>query len=444
MQKNMITKPSNTHVTTTNNKMGITPQTTLTHISFPHPHVSNAVRSHRHDMHHKYISNNQETHALYYKKYTLTDTAKKYLTDNAININSFESCEGNLLQQTIHNEFIILTDTTAHLLNEQKNSKEINELTTVIADFTIAGITFNHTGETGKAIAFANACWAIFDCIEAAGEGIVEGISSVAHDLMHPIETALIFTDAVIKCGYYLNVALQEVCSLTGTIIYGDFNAAHNKYASWSEHFKNIAQVLSEKCEDLTLHDAIKTTTATIIQSYATTRALNGLSTFFNHAHHSATLIAKKINDGIQESSLLMSAEGIPIRIAQETLKHTKQLPRANDKLLHLLSQFESQKIKVGNVTCVLDKSGLKHILERHHPIYWAGKIKDSQTFLPKDMTIPDIVKIIEQVIKQNKKLIISKGTNGMYKITGVIKNTKYIVGFDNGRIGQFYIPSIQ
>ena len=47
---------------------------------------------------------------------------------------------------------------------------------------------------------------------------------------------------------------------------------------------------------------------------------------------------------------------------------------------------------------------------------------------------------MIKQIIKQNRKLIIQKGTVGKYQIDGIFKNKKYIVGFDNGRIGQLYV----
>jgi len=404
------------------------------------PEIYNAIKQ-RNNMLEQLLNNNPEAHTISFKKYFISGTLRQYLSSQNIDINIFESCEGTPLQHAIHHEFITLTDTTAHLLYEHNNSAEIKKLTTVIAHFASAGITFNHIGEVAKATALANAGWAILDCIQAAGEGIVEGLASVGHSIMHPIETVQNFTYAAINCGYYCGIALKEIVCVTDAIICGDFNVAHNKYTLWGEYCKNIAHALSEQCQELALRDVIKTLTRSAIECYATTRAINGFSNLFKHAHQGAALIAKKIRHGAQESTVLMSAEGIPVRIAQEIITQAKKLPRAQDKLLQVLSQFKSKKIKIGTHTFLLDKQGLKHILERHHPKYWKGKTKLKQSFFHKDITIPEIVKIIKQVIKQNRKLILKQGTNNFYKIDGVINGLKYIVGFDNGRIGQFYIP---
>lgn len=344
------------------------------------------------------------------------------------------------MQHAIHHEFITLTDTTAHLLNKRGNVTEIKNLATVIGNFVEVGTAFNHIGEATKAIKLADVGWAILDCIQAAGEGIAEGLYSVGYTITHPIETIENFTSAVMNCGYYCGLALKEIDVVADALINGDFEVAHNRYTLWSEQFKNIAQVFSDQCQELTVRDVIKTLTRCAVESYATTRAINGFSSLFKHAHHGAVHIAKKINNGIQESRVLMSAEGIPVKIAQEALTQVKKMPRAQDKLLQVLSQFKGQKIKVGRITCLLDKRGLKHILERHHPRYWKGKIRPQQTFLTKDTTVTDVVKIIKQVMKQNRKLILEEGTNDMYQVSGMIKNTKYVVGLDRGRIAQFYI----
>ncbi len=403
------------------------------------PNVKEVI-SQRNKRFEKFIQNDLSVQAIYSKKYCVTWAARQYLFSHDIDIALFESCEGNSLQHAIHHEFITLTDTTAHLLIERGNLTEIKNLTTVIGNFIEAGTAFNHIGEVTKAVKLAEVGWAILDCIQAAGEGIVEGLYSVGYTITHPVETIENFSSVVMNCGYYCGLALKEIDVVADALINGDFEAAHNRYSLWSEHFKNIAQVFSDQCQDLAVRDVIKTLTRCAIESYATTRVINGFGSLFKHAHHSALHIAKKINNGMQESSLLISAEGIPVRIAQETLTQVKKLPRAQDKLLQVLSQFKGQKIKVGKITCLLDKRGLKHILERHHPKYWNGTLATTQTFLLTDTTVADIVKIIKHVIKQNRKSILERGVvDG--QIDGIVKNITYRVGFKQGRIGQFYIP---
>lgn len=54
-------------------------------------------------------------------------------------------------------------------------------------------------------------------------------------------------------------------------------------------------------------------------------------------------------------------------------------------------------------------------------------------------MSITDILNIADRIINQNRDVIEQKGTNGLYKIEGEIDRNKYVIGFNNGRIGQFY-----
>ena len=61
-------------------------------------------------------------------------------------------------------------------------------------------------------------------------------------------------------------------------------------------------------------------------------------------------------------------------------------------KVINDLKGFQTKNFHFGNQqTFKLEYSGMKHILERHHPEYWNGTIKRDQTFLPKDMSINEI-----------------------------------------------------
>ncbi|QLY81941.1 hypothetical protein [Clostridium intestinale] len=118
----------------------------------------------------------------------------------------------------------------------------------------------------------------------------------------------------------------------------------------------------------------------------------------------------------------------------------TKGVSKANpEKVVNALSNYESKKWIFDNEEFMLDKSGMKHILERHHPEYWEGSVKSTQTFLDKDMSIDDITDTISEVLKQNREMLIKKGTNGMYQIEGTINGVTYVVGLNKGRVGQFY-----
>lgn len=119
---------------------------------------------------------------------------------------------------------------------------------------------------------------------------------------------------------------------------------------------------------------------------------------------------------------------------------NTKGINKANpEKVVNALSNFQSREMTFGNQQFLLDKKGMKHILERHHPEYWNGTVKKSQTFLDKNLSVDDVANIIQSVMKQNRDTLINRGTTGSYQISGTVNGIEYVVGLNKGRIGQLY-----
>lgn len=104
-----------------------------------------------------------------------------------------------------------------------------------------------------------------------------------------------------------------------------------------------------------------------------------------------------------------------------------------------ILSKFKSKKIKLGDNDLLLDKSGMEHILSRHHPDYWDGTVKAQQTFFEKGTQLNEIENAIDAIAKQNKDIISKKGTNAIYQVTGSYNGKSYTLGLNNGKIGQFF-----
>jgi RHS repeat-associated protein len=109
----------------------------------------------------------------------------------------------------------------------------------------------------------------------------------------------------------------------------------------------------------------------------------------------------------------------------------------AHAAVVNALNGYQSKRFQFGNNVFLLDKSAMTHILKRHHPEYWDGSVKKSQTFLCPETTIAQIEAEIEAVLKENgSRLKEGNATTGMYQLEG--KNGR-TVGLKSGRIGQFY-----
>ncbi|UOX93484.1 hypothetical protein MUY14_39135 [Amycolatopsis sp. FBCC-B4732] len=104
------------------------------------------------------------------------------------------------------------------------------------------------------------------------------------------------------------------------------------------------------------------------------------------------------------------------------------------------LADWTSKAFQVGAEQARLNKDYIKHILERHHPRYWDGSFKATQTFFDSRMTIPDIEDAIRQVLTQNQaKIIANGGTNANTAIEGVVNGVTYKGTVAGGKIVQFF-----
>ncbi|MCA5894908.1 hypothetical protein LEP48_16350 [Isoptericola sp. NEAU-Y5] len=105
---------------------------------------------------------------------------------------------------------------------------------------------------------------------------------------------------------------------------------------------------------------------------------------------------------------------------------------------LPALRNWQSQRLQFGNSTFQLDKSGLTHVLERHHPTYWDGSVKARQSFFDESMSIDDVQAAIGDVARQNREQLARIGA-GTGQVQGSVNGVDYVLGVSRGRIGQFY-----
>ncbi|WP_375755335.1 hypothetical protein [Corallococcus exercitus] len=109
------------------------------------------------------------------------------------------------------------------------------------------------------------------------------------------------------------------------------------------------------------------------------------------------------------------------------------------ERVVNDLKDFSGKRFQAGSETFLLDKKGLQHILERHHPRYWNGTTKASQSFFGAKMGFEDVIRAIEAVLQQNRERMVGRGTRGMYQLRGTVDGVEYILGLNQGRVGQFY-----
>ncbi|MFG2367071.1 RHS repeat-associated core domain-containing protein [Streptomyces mirabilis] len=108
-------------------------------------------------------------------------------------------------------------------------------------------------------------------------------------------------------------------------------------------------------------------------------------------------------------------------------------------KVENALKDWQSRRYQFGSDQFMLDKKNLAHVLERHHPEYWDGSVKQKQSFLDGKMSVKDVEDAITETLNQNRDKLTSRGPMGMYQVEGKVNGVDYVLGIKNGHIGQFY-----
>lgn len=140
-------------------------------------------------------------------------------------------------------------------------------------------------------------------------------------------------------------------------------------------------------------------------------------------------------------SKIGISADGVnEILISRETIIPR---PRRGD-LNDALRGFRTQTFRVSrSVAFTLNRDGMRHILQSHHPKYWDGSQEQYQTFFDEDMDERDIVRAIRKVVDENREILNSVSANQQCQVTGsigILNRKSYVLGVKSGRlIGQFF-----
>ncbi|ETT86744.1 hypothetical protein MKZ08_09680 [Viridibacillus sp. FSL R5-0477] len=98
-------------------------------------------------------------------------------------------------------------------------------------------------------------------------------------------------------------------------------------------------------------------------------------------------------------------------------------------KVTNALSSFKTATYKTGSHSFKLTKTDMKHMLERHHPKYWNGTVKKSQTFYNPNLSVTEVKNIAMTIAKDNSKTLAKKGTNSTFQVEGSVGGVKYVLG---------------
>ncbi|MDQ1126529.1 hypothetical protein QE428_001562 [Microbacterium sp. SORGH_AS 505] len=132
----------------------------------------------------------------------------------------------------------------------------------------------------------------------------------------------------------------------------------------------------------------------------------------------------------------LKAAAHVTVKVGSRTVRY---VPAAASTVTNALKNFTTLQLRAGAHTFKLDKAGIRHILTRHHPKYWDGSTKATQTFFNPNMSVADVKALVHVAMKQWPNTRKSKGTGSTFTLSGSAEGVKYTMTIQNGRVVQFY-----
>jgi len=96
------------------------------------------------------------------------------------------------------------------------------------------------------------------------------------------------------------------------------------------------------------------------------------------------------------------------------------------------LRGFKRADFQAGGDTFSITKERMTHFLERHHPSYWDGSVKTTQTFFDESLNVQDITNLVKQTGTRS-------GTNERFTYNATIDGTTYRATTVSGKVVQFF-----
>lgn len=112
--------------------------------------------------------------------------------------------------------------------------------------------------------------------------------------------------------------------------------------------------------------------------------------------------------------------------------------PAMPEAVVNATAGWPSRRWNFGGTFVLFDRADLRHVLVRHHPDFWDGSVKTTQTFLPKGMSVAEVEEVVAEVLKQNRDVVIAKGPD-RFQLQGVVDGRWYRIGLRDGHVRQVY-----
>ena len=338
------------------------------------------------------------------QSHKLSSKAQQLIKKQHLNVNTYTTYCGNQIQQVLHAEYVAILNDTAVIHYEQITEESINNLTSMVVDFTDVGCSYNQAGYIVKSCTIADFCWSALEYTGAVVKGVIEGIHNTSNMVLHPIDSATNMVHGTVFVAYHLAKVLVEVGEI-GVLMIADPARGEAKLEDALIKIQAVIDAIETKRQSMSGPEQVQAATAFLTEFYLTGKSLSSAGKFFKLAKNKAVIAAEKIKETVQleiataklSQCAIAGAGDLEINIAAKAAnimhmaieegKVTGKVPKVSGILSHVIKneneivQLKAILKNIQDGECLTERA-LKHVLgiEIKTKTLATGKIKRKLT----------------------------------------------------------------
>lgn len=249
------------------------------------------------------------------QNYHVEESAAQLLERQGLDPVTFKSCDGNAIQQAIHEQFVTIVNRAAELQYAHAGNDSVQLCTHTAVELADVGREYNKRGLKQEAICVADFCWALIyytkEIAIGACEGVPLGIRHTAEMILHPIDTVYsIFS--MIHQIIGLLAELEELAILHEL----DTNLALKKHQDIREKYRPIHDAIKKEAAKMTVRDWSRATVNIITQVLLQKKIPSAAGASIKAGEKKLHLVGQKISDAARRKPLeLVTVDGQVLRV---------------------------------------------------------------------------------------------------------------------------------
>jgi hypothetical protein len=273
--------------------------------------------------------------------HTITDEQATYISvDHLTSDQKGILLNGNHLQHHLVDEVITVVDAVVSVdLTENMHD--------AVIDFANVSLDLNKNGDVVMAARTLDACWALVDFAKDAArytystlsthvpliakgacDGVCESLHSTMHMICHPLQAAQDVVNSLVVAGYYLGKLAYADCVLEAATDLLDTDP--QQYQKMVQEYAINPEALAAVYENVTTEDVARVGTKVVVDMmllHGITKVVSAIAT------ESLPTFLSCMRKGGESAEVAMTAEGVPVRCAEEAACLMQKMEPANAKV---------------------------------------------------------------------------------------------------------------